>query len=589
MPQTADPFAQGEDVNTWLRGTTDSLTPKTFELLLFLIIILILRRFLTQDSSQNNNHEELVKITSSLSYAFTTQLKLSDKHVTHLQEELTRAQRRIDKLEVKVQDQLQETTEQVKELQTALTAAQLDQQHANAAQEDLVNRLQYAKQLLEKAKNDISDKNAEIGALKDHLERYRTEIDNLTQQLDDNNDQLYMVRKELKHAYEQKQEPRREKHHSASPLLSRAEPHIQELVYSERSEGSQPKTSPAFATELFPVNERKPPIQADLGAAHGMTIKDLDKLSKNISKFNPNSTEGHTIQAHLQDIDFYLEMRPHVTDRDRLYLLRATSSSEVRNFLDRQPSRTKSDYQLLCEVLIKEFSDPDSENGLLTALETKQGRQEAPQAYYNRLRQAYFGAHNEPDLEEDVNFKSLFLRNLHPGVSHHLGVMACPRSMTIQQLRDLTRKAYNKQKMASKKGNKTSTLLNSVNKDSSLALDDTQLHHNTRVLHQEHRGRDPHVHDSYQPNRWENPWDQPRFSRNPKDENNWKPNQTSKGNGLTHPRATRVGKRQRNPPQHHSDMHSAEYAQEQYSLPSEDMEQVTRQLNGLNKIESCSL
>ncbi len=60
-------------------------------------------------------------------------------------------------------------------------------------------------------------------------------------------------------------------------------------------------------------------------------------------------------------------------------------------------------------------------------------------------------------------------------------------SLTIQQLRDLTQKAYNKQKMASKKGNKTATLLNSVNKDASLALDDTQLHHNTRVLHQEHR------------------------------------------------------------------------------------------------------
>ncbi len=597
MPQTADSFAQGEDVNTWLRGMTDSLKPKTFELLLFFIIILILRRFLTQDSSQNNNHEELVKITSSLSYAFTTQLKQSDKHITHLQEELTCAQRHIDKLEVKVQDQLkapnereQETTEQVNELQAALTAAQLDQQHAKAGQKDLVNRLQYDDQLLEKAKNDISNKNAEIRALKDHLERYRIEMDNLTQQLDDTNDQLYMVRRELKHAYEQKQEPRREKQHSASPLLSRAESHVQELVDSEKSQGPQPKTSPAFATELFPVNERKPPIQADLGAAPGMTIKDLDKLSKNISKFNPNSTGGHTIQAHLQDIDFFLEMRPHVTDRDRLYLLRATSNSEVRNFLDRQPSQTKSDYQLLREVLIKEFTD--SLNSI------KLPRQEAPQAYYNLLRKAYFGAHNKPELEEYVNFKSLFLRNLHPGVSHYLGVMACPRSMTIQQLRDLTQKAYNKQRMASKKGNKTSTLLNSVNKDSSPALDDTQLHHNTRVLHQEHRERDPHVHESYQPNFWKNPWDQPRFSRNAKDNNNWKPNQTSKGNHLTHPRASHRGKRQRNPPQHYSDMHSAEYAPEQYSLPSEDMEQVMRQLNEflqdkLNtdnyKIESCSL
>lgn len=63
--------------------------------------------------------------------------------------------------------------------------------------------------------------------------------------------------------------------------------------------------------------------------------------------------------------------------------------------------------------------------------------------------------------------------------------------MTIQQLSDLTQKAYNKQKVASKKGNKTSTLLNLVTKDSSLALDDTRLHHHTRVLQQEHRECDP--------------------------------------------------------------------------------------------------
>ncbi len=85
-------------------------------------------RFKPEQQSQgaSQNHQLLC-------YAFTTQLKLSDKHVTHLQEELTRAQRRIDKLEVKVQDQLkapnereQETMKQVKELQAALTAAQID-------------------------------------------------------------------------------------------------------------------------------------------------------------------------------------------------------------------------------------------------------------------------------------------------------------------------------------------------------------------------------------------------------------------------------------------------------------------------------
>ncbi|KAL0171762.1 hypothetical protein M9458_032073, partial [Cirrhinus mrigala] len=438
---------------------------------------------------------------TALSYAFTAQLHQSDKHITHLQEEL------IHQL-IAPNEREQETMEQVKKLPAALAAAQCDQQQANAAQKDLLNRLQYAEQLLEKAKKDIKDKNAEISALEDRLERYSTEIENLTQHLDDANDELCIS-------------------------------HIQELASNERSEGPQLKTSPAFAAELFPVTERRDPIQADFQAAHGMTIKDLNKLSNNISK-------ATTSRLTCKMSKFHLEMRPHVTDRDRLCLLRATSSPEVRNFLDRQPSHTKSNYQLLCEVLIKDFTHPESEYGLLTALEIKQGRQETPQAYYNRLRQAYFGAHNKPDVEEDVNFKSLFIRNLHPGVSRHLGVMACPRSMTIQQLRDLTQKAYNKQKMASKKGNKTSTLLNSVTKDSSFALEDTQWHHDTRVLHQEHRERDPHFHTSYQPSHCEKPWDKPRFSEIPKERINRKPNWTCKANRPARP--TRVGKQRQNPP-----------------------------------------
>ncbi len=58
-----------------------------------------------------------------------------------------------------------------------------------------------------------------------------------------------------------------------------------------------------------------------------------------------------------------------------------------------------------------------------------------PQAYYNRLRQAYFGTRNESDMEDELNFKTLFLRNLHPGISHHLGVLACPRTMHTVPMR----------------------------------------------------------------------------------------------------------------------------------------------------------
>ncbi len=291
-------------------------------------------------------------------------------------------------------------------------------------------------------------------------------------------------------------------------------------------------------------------------------------------------------------------MRPHVTDRDRLYLLRATSSSEVRNFLDRQPSRTKSDYQLLREVLIKEFTDPDSEHGLLTCLrnQTRSTRgstsllQPTPTSllWCTQRTWPWRGCELQKPLpKKSAPWSQPPSRRHGLSTLHDHPTVAWPNTEGLQQAEDGLKERW-----------QTSTLLNSVNKDSSLALDDTQMHHKTRVLHQEHRERDPHVHESYQPNFWKNPWDQPCFSRNAKDSNNWKPNQTSKGNRLTHPRASRRVKRQRNPPQHYSDMHSAEYAPEPYSLPSEDMEQVMSQLNEflqdkLNtddyEIESCSL
>ncbi len=64
-------------------------------------------------------------------------------------------------------------------------------------------------------------------------------------------------------------------------------------------------------------------------------------------------------------------MRPNVTDKDKLYLLRTTSSPEVRSFLYRQPVNTKTEYQRLQKALIKEFADPESDQGLVAVLEPK--------------------------------------------------------------------------------------------------------------------------------------------------------------------------------------------------------------------------
>lgn len=83
--------------------------------------------------------------------------------------------------------------------------------------------------------------------------------------------------------------------------------------------------------------------------------------------------------------------------------------------------------------LIKVYSDVTYTAGLTAALTVKQARQEASQANYHHLRQDVFGSRNEPGMEEETNFKSLFILNLHSATSHHLGVAACP--ITLEQFR----------------------------------------------------------------------------------------------------------------------------------------------------------
>ncbi len=107
------------------------------------------------------------------------------------------------------------------------------------------------------------------------------------------------------------------------------------------------KHSPAPSEELYITTEPKENAAASRRSSHGLDLKDLDKLARNIGKFNPSVSNRQNVQAYLQDIDFHLEMRPNITNKDKLYLLRTTSSPEVRSFLDRQPVNTKTDYHSL--------------------------------------------------------------------------------------------------------------------------------------------------------------------------------------------------------------------------------------------------
>ncbi len=130
------------------------------------------------------------------------------------------------------------------------------------------------------------------------------------------------------------------------------------------------KHSPAPFEELYLTTKPKESAAASRRSSQSLGLKDFDKLTRNIGKFNPSMPNSQNSQAYLQDINFNLEIRPNVQDKDKLYLLRTTSSPEVSSFLDRQPANTKTDYQLLQKALIKEFADPESDQGLVAALET---------------------------------------------------------------------------------------------------------------------------------------------------------------------------------------------------------------------------
>ncbi len=383
-----------EGLEMWLSATTNSILPKAAEALQHQTQDQLddnITSIMRQDPSQNYNHKELAKITSSLSHTLIATLKLSDKYAAQRQQELTSAQRRTEQLEREAQiwregtDEVEQgADEEINRLKETLEATRHETQQLKEDLADCADKLPYAEKLLEKAKTDFRDKNSRIKALEAHLAESRNEISRLTQQLDYVTEESESFQEELKHAYELRHEPSRTGRAPTAPLPSRTKSPVPGLTREHKTEGVMLKQSPAPSEELYITTEPEESAAASRRSSHSLDLKDLDKLARNVGKFNPSVPNSQTVQAYLQDIDFHLEMRPNVTDKDKLYLLRTTSSPEVRSFLDRQPVNTKTDYQRLRKALIKEFADPESDQGLVAALETRQGRQRSPGRHWEK-------------------------------------------------------------------------------------------------------------------------------------------------------------------------------------------------------------
>ncbi len=212
----------------------------------------------------------------------------------------------------------QGTEEEINRLKETLAATSHEMEQIKEDYADRADKLQYAEQLPEKAKADFRDKNSKIKALEANLDESRNEISSLTRQFDYFKEDYESFQEELKHAYEFRYEPSRTGRAPTSPLPSRTRSPVPGLTREQKMEGMVLKHSPAPSEELYLTTKPKESAAASRRSSHGLNLKDLDKLARNIGKFNPSVPNSQNVQAYLQDIDFHLEIRPNFTDKDKL-------------------------------------------------------------------------------------------------------------------------------------------------------------------------------------------------------------------------------------------------------------------------------
>uniref|UniRef100_A0AAV2KYW7 Peptidase A2 domain-containing protein n=1 Tax=Knipowitschia caucasica TaxID=637954 RepID=A0AAV2KYW7_KNICA len=176
----------------------------------------------------------------------------------------------------------------------------------------------------------------------------------------------------------------------------------------------------------------------------GPSDRDFDRIARHITRFDPRPGIPTNTRSYLRVVDFHADRIPHASQDDKIFLIRLTSNGEVNDFIERQPRAIKHDYNELCKAILAEYSDYGASGTLTAAMAVKQAHNELAECYYHRLRQAFFGNRNYEGMEEETNFRALYLQNLHPNLSQLLGVYACPLTQDIRQLKTLVARAQGK-------------------------------------------------------------------------------------------------------------------------------------------------
>ena len=194
--------------------------------------------------------------------------------------------------------------------------------------------------------------------------------------------------------------------------------------------GSRPHVRPYSSP-----SQTTPPDQGD-----PISDQDLGKIAKRIPRFNPEKSD---VGNYLSDVRFFMRRVRNPTMDDIIYVIKASSTRQMSNLLARQPPHVLADFDLLQQAMVMEFSLRSSmDHGLKSALRVKQQEHELPQMYYERLLYSYFGHVNLPGMEEDIDFKTLFLMNLHPSLNKVMGMWADPKRLSIMELRHMVNRGF---------------------------------------------------------------------------------------------------------------------------------------------------
>uniref|UniRef100_A0A8C6KNI4 Uncharacterized protein n=1 Tax=Nothobranchius furzeri TaxID=105023 RepID=A0A8C6KNI4_NOTFU len=308
----------------------------------------------------------------------------------------------------------------------------------------LSRRFQVAHKLISQASEQLTKKSQKMEQLREetawykrHLAEVQEELKTATSDLADTSTQLYDVIKEK----ERNESLMAKLATETRAIQALNETHVEAGAAAQQKEESDPARvrQELTGTSTYPPPRGLPPSLNVRSQEHlkldGPTDKDLDRMARNITRFEPSPGVPCHVESYLKDIQFCLRKYPYATVDDKIYLIKMTSSQEVRK-----------DYECLSPVITKEFSAFVSQTGLSLALNVKQAKNE-----------------NDQDMEEDPHFKTLFLQNLHPTTSHYLGVFANPRTALIQSLREWTCWAFQKYQQTKTKQTETSVLTLSSN------------------------------------------------------------------------------------------------------------------------------